>query len=63
MLASNPSQQVESDSRHFGNLEASVRSRGTEADGGRGRDLIEAGLSEAASRLSAMAKVPVSLPP
>jgi hypothetical protein len=45
------------------NLEASVRSRGTEADGGRGRDLIEAGLSEAASRLGAMAKVSSSPPP
>ncbi|MGC2202585.1 MAG: hypothetical protein WA633_20915, partial [Stellaceae bacterium] len=39
------------------------RSRGTEADGGRGRDLIEAGLSEAADRLRAMAKVPASLMP
>ncbi len=40
-----------------------MRSRGTEADGGRSRDLIEAGLSEAASRLSAMAKVSSSSPP
>src|ERR1700733_11134122 len=45
------------------NLEASVRSRGTEADGGRGRDLIETGLSEAADRLRAMAKAPASLMP
>jgi hypothetical protein len=34
------------------NLEASVRSRDTEADDRRGRDLIEAGLSEAAGRLA-----------
>jgi hypothetical protein len=34
------------------NLEASVRSRDTDTDARRGRDLIEAGLSEAAGRLA-----------
>jgi hypothetical protein len=48
MPASNPSMDLESDRARFGNLEGSVRSRGADAEIGRDRDLIEAGLSEPA---------------
>src|SRR5665809_116339 len=40
--------KLEAQSRPTWNLEGSVRSRGTEGEGGRDRDLIEAGLSEPA---------------
>ncbi len=45
MLASIPSQQVESVLCRFGNLEASVRSRDTAGAKRLDRDLIEAGLN------------------
>jgi hypothetical protein len=44
-----PVQQLESETRRFGNLEASVRSPRRAIDVFRGRDLIEAGLNEAAA--------------
>jgi hypothetical protein len=48
MLAPNPSQHLESEIPFPRNLEASVRSRGTNGVDGTKRDLIEAGLSEPA---------------
>jgi hypothetical protein len=48
MLAPNPSQHLESEINRLGNLEGSVRSRGTNRVDSTKRDLIEAGLNEPA---------------
>src|SRR5207237_6996173 len=66
MLAPNPSQHLESEIPFPGNLEASVRSRGTGVGRRRDRDLIEAGLSEPAgwrARLWGLCRQLVREPP